>query len=497
METSTPESPSGLPDSQYFSENKQVVEPLTPAIGYAEVDLRNSGMWLRDEVAPGRIRELFRKSPRTPQKSTSSGSGGVLHEDVTREADVKVSPSGDFRGYLDLARHKAVKKGFWWGAQFIATFGAVIVIALAVQRMVKQSTMVAPLSAISQALGRRSPRSREISSGTSPVHSTSPRNALSKAMSGVRWLRWSLAVFLPLAIGSLVTISLVRILELTKLKRAVKRSRKLELVKALEDLYFISEKDDSSIRISEGDRKSQYGAVKAVRKNIRVYEQLKESAEKDMLSLCLQMAAESRHRQMRYAQYMSAADALQVKLEEGEPVSDGEEEKVFTELQLLTEDYKEMRRLVEYRLSAESLPNELCSDEREFLIRDLRPALVRLAEYTMWSLRSDKNYFKGTLMRRKRMLREAEEAEESDSKVRQRSGLSETDIAGSGARALGNYSNSKDINDIGDTNFAAVESTFWSARSKLSEFRRNNFTGSIPDINRCILPRLPLSLFAY
>lgn len=250
----------------------------------------------------------------------------------------------------------------------------------------------------------------------------------------------------------------------------------------LAELYPI-EKEASGTQVSVRD--SEKITLTAIHKSLQDFRGLHTRTHQSAFNLFFHLAAQSRKREIKFTLYREARDSLHAKVEQGLPLQGLEVAEVLRLQEELRRQYSLMPADVAAVLDEKHLPPELCAQELEFLTRDFKPTLLSLASHTLASLNGDKRFLKALIA-----TQQAEEVPAASWAVADEGNLQEAP--------------SRDADDSNPTDpeeqnneIEILASQFWMARRTLTDFRRENFPPEVPNLDRCFLPELPLSLFAY
>ncbi|CDJ64301.1 hypothetical protein, conserved [Eimeria necatrix] len=268
--------------------------------------------------------------------------------------------------------------------------------------------------------------------------------------------------------------------------------------KEIAELYSI---DDESLGIN-GEVKTS-GAVTAIRKCLSDYKALNRLTHQSAFAIFFHLAAQSRRRQIAYSVYRNACDALHAKVEQSRPVLNEEVAEVLRKQRSLRMQYERMIDDVVDILDKENLPPGLCEEELEYLTGDFRPALVELANHTIKSLDMDRRFFEAFIQSHHMIQTNSDEvtaAEGLQSKRTENTYTYDSQQEPQDERPLeagDKGAPAEQLTTEEPSEESLHESQFWEARRALSTYRRDTFRPEVPDFDRCFLPELPLSLFAY
>ncbi|CDJ33723.1 uncharacterized protein EMH_0017200 [Eimeria mitis] len=239
----------------------------------------------------------------------------------------------------------------------------------------------------------------------------------------------------------------------------------------------------------------------AIRKCLDDYRTLNRQTHQSAFAIFFHLAAESRKRQIAYSMYRNACDALHAKVEQNRPVLSDEVAEVLNRQRALRQQYNRMQDDINFTLSEENLPPGLCQEELEFLTKDFRPSLLELAKHTIYSLDMDRRFIEAFIKLHNIHYVWQEEdgpADGSPNNIAEETDLQEQPQQRQDQRVSEeNKSVPEDMTSENSSELAMHESQFWDARRTLSSYRRGTFTPKVPGFDRCSLPELPLSLFAY
>ncbi|OEH77074.1 uncharacterized protein LOC34619350 [Cyclospora cayetanensis] len=245
----------------------------------------------------------------------------------------------------------------------------------------------------------------------------------------------------------------------------------------------------------------------AIRKSLADYRSLDTTTQQSAFAAFFYLAVQSHIRQVAFSAYVNACDALHAKVEQSVPVSNNELTAVLQQQNALRKQYRRMVEQVSVVLDEKNLPIGLCEQEMEFLIRDFRPALLELGQRTIYSLDMDRKFLESS-------IKENRIAEMSSygEQTRSEGDMMSVDTVPKNPKLQDPGEELEDELDSGRAERPVLddltsreerdellvnETKFWEARRRLTNYRRDTFQPHVPDFDRCILPELPLSLFAY
>ncbi|CDJ59474.1 hypothetical protein, conserved [Eimeria maxima] len=242
--------------------------------------------------------------------------------------------------------------------------------------------------------------------------------------------------------------------------------------------------------------------ITAIRKCLDDYRALRRQTHQSAFAVFFHLAAQSRRRQIAYSLYRNGWDAMHAKVEQNRPVLSGEVAEILNRQRALRLQYNRMKDEVQFVLSEDNLPPGLCQEELEFLTRDFRPALLELANHTIYSLDMDRRFIEASIRFHPNIQyvwhEEDSSAGDGLNKISEQSNLLEALQQRQDQRVSeDNRSTPEDQTSENSSELAMHESQFWDARRALSSYRRDTFMPKVPDFDRCFIPELPLSLFAY
>ncbi|CDI87099.1 hypothetical protein, conserved [Eimeria praecox] len=242
-------------------------------------------------------------------------------------------------------------------------------------------------------------------------------------------------------------------------------------------------------------------AITAIRKCLDDYRALSRQTHQSAFAIFFHLAAQSRRRQIAYSLYRDACDALHAKVEQSRPVLSEEVAEVLDRQRALRLQYLRMKDDISFVLNEENLPPGLCQEEIEFLTRDFRPALRELANHSINSLDMDRRFIEAFIKLNHNIQYVRHEDDNSadgmPNKTAEQADLVESLQQQDQRVSQEENSTPEDMTSENSGELAMHESKFWDARRTLSSYRRGTFMPKVPDFDRCFLPELPLSLFAY
>ncbi|KAL8447082.1 hypothetical protein Emed_004606 [Eimeria media] len=239
----------------------------------------------------------------------------------------------------------------------------------------------------------------------------------------------------------------------------------------------------------------------AIRRSLDHFKELHTSTHQSAFSLLLHYAAQSRRRQIKYLVYRQACNALHAKVEGSLPVTKEEVTEVLDQQEELRRLYNHMLLDVEEGLDEGNLPPDLCQQEGEFLTREFRPLLLELASHTIHSLDQDRKFLKASIEMHSAAFsaprdEQAERVSATDGETLKTVESSPQELQ-EDASGSAEKDSQPDLSKEKRPDLLALETRFWDARRILSTYRRDHFVPVVPDLKRCFLPELPLSVFAY
>ncbi|CDJ49182.1 hypothetical protein, conserved [Eimeria brunetti] len=294
-----------------------------------------------------------------------------------------------------------------------------------------------------------------------------------------------------------LTLGVRRWLKPKRVKQRLPLHSKVE--EEFAELYSIK---DESVGTKDFDWGSDPLVITAIRKCLDDYRALSRQTHQSAFAIFFHLAAQSRRRQIAYSMYRNACDALHAKVEQNMPVLSEEVAEVLNRQRALRLQYSNMKDDISFVLSEDNLPAGLCQDELEFLTRDFRPALLELANHTIYSLDMDRRFIEAfTKLHHIEYVWQEDRIAPDNSNpndMSEQTDLQEPLRHPEDHKVIEEKKSHREESDSeSESEMAMHESQFWDARRTLSSYRRGTFMPKVPDFDRCFLPELPLSLFAY
>lgn len=442
------------------------------------------------------------RSARSSPTTWSYSPFSQMHSDVYGDTEETLPSS------ISYLRHRTSRAGVerrtrHWTSGALALLGGLLALVLAFYQLSFSSPAIRKVAASAVSLGSsRSDQTNATAAGTGGTGPEPPGSIQGRETSKITGKRqWLFGVFV-LAF-SLVSAAFMARLEtcLYGFRRWLQpaTSKHPTVEEELAELYPIK---DGPSGAKDDFAGSDPATLTAIRKSLDDFRGLNTRTHQSAFSLFFHLAAQSRRRQIRYAAYRKACDALHAKVEQSVPVPSDEVAEVLRRQQELRRQYDLMVSDVSAVLNEENLPPDLCQQELEFLTRDFRPALLELAKLTLCTLDKDRRFLEAfiELHRTAHNVHDEQKAEVASADGNENPRLQEPPMEQEGSmnpEAGGNRLADELTSEEDKNELAMLESQFWEARRTLSSYRRENFRPKVPDLDRCFLPELPLSLFAY
>ncbi|CDI81886.1 hypothetical protein, conserved [Eimeria acervulina] len=236
-----------------------------------------------------------------------------------------------------------------------------------------------------------------------------------------------------------------------------------------------------SIKEESVNTKDDFGgadplAITAIRKCLNDYRALSRGTHQSAFAIFFYLAAQSRRRQIDYSLYRKLCDALHAKVEQNRPILSEEVAEVLTRQRALRHKYCLMKDDITFVLREENLPPCLCQEELEFLTRDFRPALLELANHTIYSLDMDRRFIHA-FVKVHSSSQNAWHEDENASDNTPKETAEQEDLPDSlqqredqQAGEEENKTTAEDLTSESNNELAMHESQFWDARRTLSSY---------------------------